>query len=418
MRKPQSKKPLDTINLAEEVSKGFDESDKLSARLDRYSIAKKRALENQKYLADSLLQFAAERCDPDQSFNKYDFARKTSVLLAGCGNYLKFNHYYTVGKVRLRAASFCRQHLICPLCAIRRGAKTLKAYIDRYSVIRALNPSWRLSMITLTVKNGDNLKERFEHLQKAVQRIFERRRDWLKKGRGLTEWRKVHGYVGTYELTNQGKGWHPHAHIMVLHTDNFDYKALQAEWKDITGDSHVLNVAAAQHPDQPELDFLEVFKYAVKFSDLTPADNLKAFLILRRRRLLFSGGAFRGVEVPEALEDEPLDNLPYIELMYRFAFGAYSLTSSEMVEAPPPVEPATAGADACGVKPAETAEQQSQSLPAKKLERQARKRWLDKVAAAAGADVPVQSLRVKPPQQNQEPEPEEKQLVMLQSPEP
>ena len=401
MREPQSKKPLDTINLAEEVSKGFDENDKLSARLDRYSTAKKRALENHEHLIDTHRQLLLEK----------DVCRLTEVIrltanrLDRCGNYLKFNHYYTVGKVRLASARFCKQHLICPLCAIRRGAKTLKAYTDRHRVITAENPSWRLSMITLTVKNGVNLKERFEHLQNSVQRVFKHRRKALNEGKSRTEWRKVHGYVGTYEVTNQGKGWHPHAHIMVLHSESFDYRALQEEWRDITGDSHVLNVAAAQHPNEPELDFLEVFKYAVKFSDLTPADNLKAFLVLRRHRLLFSGGAFRGVEVPETLEDEPLDNLPYIELMYRYAFGAYSLTSSEMVEAPPPVEPVTAGADACGVKPTETAEQQSQCSPAKKLERQARKRWLDQVAAAAGADVPVQSLRMQPPQQTQEPEP-------------
>ena len=390
MREPQSKKPLDTVNLAEEVSKGFDENDKLSARLDRYSTAKTIALLNSKELEGS-----------SSSFNFPEQWERSVSSLKHCGNYLRFHHYFTVGKVRLNAASFCKQHLICPLCAIRRGAKTLGAYTKRYDVIKTENPSWRLSMITLTVKNGDDLKERFEHLQSSLQRVFKHRRKALNEGKSRTEWRKVHGYVGTVEVTNQGKGWHPHAHIMVLHSESFDYRALQEEWKDITGDSHVLNVSAAHHPDQPELDFLEVFKYAVKFSDLTPADNLKAFLVLRRHRLLFSGGAFRGVEVPETLEDEPLDGLPYIELMYRYAFGAYSLTSSEMVEAPPPVEPVTAGADACGVKPAETAEQQSQCLPAKKLERQARKRWLNRMAAAAGADVPVQSLRMQPPQQTQ-----------------
>lgn len=337
MRKPQSKKPLDTINLAEEVSKGFDESDKLSARLDRYSTAKKRALENCNYLKTLAPELPAFTNHPDHGLEelwKESCYRTASFRLANCGNYLKFHHYYTVGKVRLTQASFCKQHLICPLCAIRRGAKTLKAYVDRHCVITAENPSWLLSMITLTVKNGDNLKERFEHLQSSVQRVFKRRRDWLDKGRGLTEWRKVHGYVGTYEVTNQGKGWHPHAHIMVLHTESFDYRALQEEWKDITGDSHVLNVSAAHHPNQPELDFLEVFKYSVKFSDLSTSDNIHAWEILKGRRLLFSGGAFRGVEIPEVLEDEPLDSLPYIELMYRYAFGSYSLVSSDVVTEP------------------------------------------------------------------------------------
>ena len=337
MRELQSKKPLDTINLAEEVSKGFDENDKLSARLDRYSTAKKRALENCNYLKTLVPEFLAPINLPDCEFEKLwkeNCYRTAFVRLANCGNYLKFHHYYTVGKVRLAQASFCKQHLICPLCAIRRGAKTLKAYTDRHRVITAENPSWRLSMITLTVKNGDDLKERFEHLQNSVQRVFKHRRKALNEGKSRTEWRKVHGYVGTYEVTNQGKGWHPHAHIMVLHSESFNYRALQEEWKVITGDSHVLNVSAAHHLDQPELDFLEVFKYAVKFSDLTPVDNVHAWEILKGRRLLFSGGTFRGVEIPEALEDEPLDSLPYIELMYRYVFGSYSLVSSDVVTEP------------------------------------------------------------------------------------
>ena len=318
MRETQSKKPLDTINLAGEVNKGFDETDKLNTRLDRYSKAKHRALENLNYL---------EAVHPQSPITAVRY-EKAAALLASCGNYLLFRNYYTVSKVRLHSASFCKQHLICPLCAIRRGAKSLKAYSDRFKLLNAQNPNWRLSMITLTIKNGDDLAERFKHLQKAVQRVFERRRDWLKKGRGLTEWRKVHGYVGTYEFTNKGNGWHPHAHIMVLHSESFDYKALKTEWFEITGDSHVLNVTAANHPKEPELDFLEVFKYAVKFSDLSPEDNIRAWEILQGRRLLFSGGAFRGVVVPDDLADEDLDDLPYIELLYNYTQAGYSLSTT------------------------------------------------------------------------------------------
>jgi hypothetical protein len=92
---------------------------------------------------------------------------------------------------------------------------------------------------------------------------------------------------------------------MVLHDERFDYAALQAEWLKITGDSHVLNVAPAQHPSDPAQDFLEVFKYALKFSDLTPEQNLEAYQVMRRKRLLFSAGLFRGVDVPEDLTDTP-----------------------------------------------------------------------------------------------------------------
>lgn len=314
----QSKNPLKADNLAAEASRGFDNTDQLNARLDRYSTAKKRALVNLKELTN---------LQPLDDLLKERY-RVAAAKLESCGNYLEFRNYYTVGKTRLTKASFCKQHLLCPLCAIRRGAKTLEAYLARYRVVKDENPSWRLSMLTLTVANGEDLAERFQHLHNSIKRVFKRRRDYLDKQRGLTEWRKVYGWVGTYEVTNKGNGWHPHAHIMCLHSSSFDYKALQAEWKEITGDSHVLNVSAAKHPNEPERDFLEVFKYAVKFSDMTAEQNIHAWNVLRARRLLFSGGALWGVDVPESLEDVPLDDLPYIELLYSYMLDGYKLKST------------------------------------------------------------------------------------------
>lgn len=66
---------------------------------------------------------------------------------------------------------------------------------------------------------------------------------------------------------------------------------------------------------------MEVFKYAVKFSDQPVADTWHAFQTLKGKRLLGSAGCFRGVEVPEELTDEPLDDLPYVELFYRYLHG-------------------------------------------------------------------------------------------------
>ena len=190
----QSKNPLKADNLAAEASRGFDNTDRLNARLDRYSTAKKRALVNLKELTN---------LQPLDDLLKERY-RVAAAKLESCGNYLEFRNYYTVGKTRLTKASFCKQHLLCPLCAIRRGAKTLEAYLARYRVVKDENPSWRLSMLTLTVANGEDLAERFQHLHNSIKRVFKRRRDYLDKQRGLTEWRKVYGWVGTYEVTNKG----------------------------------------------------------------------------------------------------------------------------------------------------------------------------------------------------------------------
>ena len=104
-----------------------------------------------------------------------------SEACAGCEHmrqYLLFRHYYTADLLRLHAASFCKRHLLCPLCAIRRGAKALKAYLDRWEVIRAENPRLKPFLVTLTVKDGDDLAERFRHLHESQRAL------WMRKHRG------------------------------------------------------------------------------------------------------------------------------------------------------------------------------------------------------------------------------------------
>lgn len=244
--------------------------------------------------------------------------------LSECGNWLHFRHYYTVDKVRLHAASFCKQHLICPLCAIRRGAKTLKAYLDRYAVVQADHPELKAYLVTVTVQNGDDLDERMAHLKKSLRRLIHRR---LEK-RTTSEARNWAGGFFSIEVTNKGKGWHPHAHMIVLAPCEPSEKALAREWHTITGDSYIVNVSRRQGQEDTEL-FLEVCKYALKFSDLSLADNWTAALTLRGQRMLGSFGIFRGVDVPEELTDTPLDNLPFVDLFYRYLQGrGYSFDPS------------------------------------------------------------------------------------------
>jgi len=332
--------PSELLDLAAEVQRGFDETGKLPVRLIRYAFARERALINlsevEKLVTKKLVnletiispvtgeQVTVEQYQP--------FIRKLEKIrprLAQCGDYLAFKQYYTAGKVRLTAANFCMVHLLCPLCAIRRGSKSLEAYLQRFEIIKSEKLSLKLSMLTLTVKNGDDLGERFNHLKKSLKKFMEWRRKTLDGKAGYhSEFSKIAGLVGSIEITKDGaldgsaSGWHPHAHIMVLHEERFDYVALQGEWLKITGDSHVLNVTSAKHPNDPAQDFLEVFKYALKFSDLTPAQNLEAYQVMNGKNLLFSAGLFRGVEIPESQLDEELDDLPYIELLYRYLPGS------------------------------------------------------------------------------------------------
>lgn len=289
--------PQDTECLAAEVSRGAGDAAALPGRLGRYAQARHRSLE--------MAQFSTTKG-----------AVKQAERLHSCGDLLIFRHYYTVDQVRLHAAQFCKQHLLCPLCAIRRGAKALKAYLDRLEVIRAENPNLRPYMVTFTVKNGEDLAERFNHLRRGLQRLHKARTG----ARQHTEAKKAAGAVWSYEVTNKGKGWHPHAHAIWLCEEAPDQTALSHEWHRLTGDSFVVDVRPIQ--GDPVEGFLEVFKYAVKFSGLSLEDNWAAYEVLQGERLLASFGCFRGVHVPESLTDEPLDKLPYVQLFYRFIPGA------------------------------------------------------------------------------------------------
>lgn len=340
MDNPKKNPHFDDSSLAAESKVGADDASALPVRLDRYSKAHHRAVE--------MSDYAMKMADASTSPILAKQISKTGIRLRSCGNYLLFRDYYTVNKVRLHAASFCNKHLLCPLCAIRRGAKLVQAYMQKLAVIKAENPNLKAYLVTLTVKDGDDLGERFHHLHRSVQRLHKTR---TRQGQGqFNESCKASGAVWSYEF-KRGKNsgdWHPHVHAVWLCEEKPDAVQLSKEWLKITGDSFVVDVTPFHDQDDVITGFLEVFKYAVKFSDLPLEDNWEGFKTLSGKRLIASFGVFRGVEVPDDLTDEALDDLPYVEMLYKFIYGVgYSYSqktdlSPEKVKRPrglPPVSP-------------------------------------------------------------------------------
>lgn len=123
------------------------------------------------------------------------------------------------------------------------------------------------------------------------------------------------GGFHSIEVTNKGQGWHPHVHMIWLCASEPDQQALSAEWHAWTGDSFIVDVRPLHDPVE---GFLEVCKYALKFSDLDESDNWHAYQVMSGQRLIDSHGLMRGVEIPDDLLDEPLDGLPFVDLLYRY----------------------------------------------------------------------------------------------------
>ncbi|MCP4491246.1 MAG: hypothetical protein GY820_28615 [Gammaproteobacteria bacterium] len=76
----------------------------------------------------------------------------------------------------------------------------------------------------------------------------------------------------------------------------------------------------------------ETFKYALKFNDLKIGEQVHAFEVLRGRRLIFSYGCLRGVNVPDSLVDDIDSRLalePWMDILYRFVNSAYAVRRTD-----------------------------------------------------------------------------------------
>ena len=77
----------------------------------------------------------------------------------------------------------------------------------------------------------------------------------------------------------------------------------------------------------------EVCKYALKFSDLSMENTFHAFLTLKGKRLTGSFGSMHGLKIDKAVPDEiSKDDLPYMEMIYRFVFGPKSYYNLEITK--------------------------------------------------------------------------------------
>lgn len=268
-----------------------------------------------------------------------------------CGSWLWFNNYYTIGRVKLAKANFCKHYLICPLCSIRRATvNTAKAMTKVLQVLKE-NANTEAYMLTLTVVDGEDLQERLGHLKKSWSKMLQRRRN---ANKGLCE-SSLSGCLGGLKSIEVKRGsgsgkWHPHMHQVVIAEKgslpdtskkgiNRRKTALAQEWASITGDSFIVDCRPLKAGNEHELgkSLAEVFKYALKFADLKFKDKLQAWRDLTGVRLCDSWGCLRGLKMEDARADNvsEFEGLPYIEQAFRWieaGKGEYKLSRVARVD--------------------------------------------------------------------------------------
>jgi hypothetical protein len=257
-------------------------------------------------------------------------ATEDAGRLLGCGSYLLLRGYLQTANLRLREGIFCKLRA-CRACARIRAAQTGDVYTGKtMELIRqSYEPGQRPlvpMMFTTTVPKSKCLIEQLEWLVQCLRSMNQLRQNSKKQGRKHSEWGVVKHLAMAIEIkrsTSDPEGWHCHAHGVGLVADMLDFNLIHQEWKAISGASHrpdvrlltsgrlLLRSREAFHKesfrDLLRKDLKEVFKYSVKFGDMTPEDIAEIFLVTRRRRLLFGWNGYNGCKVPEELTDHTQD---------------------------------------------------------------------------------------------------------------
>lgn len=335
------KKPLLSHSLATSDNKGLESAmaDQHRDRITRFGILKHRSKQQENYLW-TLAKYK-ENYQNDKPNEESIKATKAAQKLLTCGNFLLFKNFYTINEVKLSKFIACSQHLLCPFCAGIRASKAIQKYTERVDEVLKKNRKLKPVLITFTVKNGSDLGKTSAHLMKSFRTLMERRRDYLKKGRGFNEFCKINGAMYSYENTfnNETKEWNVHLHMFALLDDWIIQSELSEYWHSITGDSYVVDIRRIKK--EKGLGYskaaAEVCKYALKFGDLSVENTWEAFKALKGKRLSGAFGSLYGVKIPENLADDlPEDkDLPYLEMLYKFVYGKqsyYDLAMTRHVE--------------------------------------------------------------------------------------
>jgi len=174
----------------------------------------------------------------------------------------------------------CRDRITCSDCRRKYMEKTFARFSP---VVKSMVGTLRF--ITLTVKNGMDLKERRNHLRKSFRKLRQR-----------VAWKRVvKGGVYAEETTFGKGGWHSHVHI-IASGKYFPQDELTKLWASCTGDSVIVDIRKITSTKEA---CKELMKYCLKDAGLPDERLEEARLAFKRARLVGTFGNLYGSERDE-----------------------------------------------------------------------------------------------------------------------
>lgn len=235
------------------------------------------------------------------------------------------------------AANYCKQHVLCPICADRSQARRRAKYDDsiRTHARLGLHPY----LVTYTITDGDNLAERLQHLKRSL-RSFRRMGQKRRHGQSGGEAGKIVAGLLTIEIKrgeHSGK-WHVHAHEVVFTNDEIDYvvynpkekSRLRSRFGSSIPKSELSKIAERRIFFRGEI--VPASKVSEEWSIATGGDSMGIhFEKLRhvpRQRMVLKNGQFRRERVAEKTR------LKYLRMSYEEAIAYQSKEALKYITKP------------------------------------------------------------------------------------
>lgn len=234
-----------------------------------------------------------------------------------CCNMVAFRRYLDTGNVQLVSSNFCKYDRICIACATKRAMRMIKKFSKWIQEHSLYDKKRYYIVLTISHKKWDTLDELMARLMTYKERLARTYRNSQRDSqKHKSFFSQFDGMILSIEISHKGwNGRHPHINILacsdtVIETRYDQYMDWNVnddvliEWKKMTdGTSYIHNIRPIEvSKDHFSTSWIgEVFKYAIKFSDLSIEQLAEVMANQHKHKYRFFAtyGIFRGWELWE-----------------------------------------------------------------------------------------------------------------------
>lgn len=233
-----------------------------------------------------------------------------------CCNQVSFRRYLETGDIQMTWANFCKYDRICVACATKRAMRMIKTFSQWVEKHNLYDKKRYYIVLTISHTKHDTLSDLMDRLMLYKERLARAyrnsKRPWHKT---KSFFHQFDGMIISIEIAHKWTNWrHPHINILACCDSHIPIESKYFRWctnSDLLSErktltdwtSYIHNIRSIQvrknHFSRSGIG--EVFKYAIKFSDLSMQQLAEVMSIqhFKQYRFFASYWMFRGWKLGE-----------------------------------------------------------------------------------------------------------------------